>query len=218
MATISEEIQTGPPEIEADEHQRASTFAAVYAAQPLSLRLFTVAEYDKMIAAGILDEDERVELLEGVILTMSPKGNPHSTATDRAARCFIKRLDDRALVRNQNPIRLDECSVPEPDLVLAKPQAKEYSDRKPRPEDILLILEVADSTLRLDRQKKSRLYARAGIGQYLILNLKARGLEDYRQPSADGYRSKQTYSAGQSFNLVAFPEVTISVDELLPPA
>lgn len=217
MATISEEVQTASPETKAHAPQADSTPVSVLTAQPLSLRLFTVAEYDKMITAGILDEDERVELLEGVIRTTSPKGDAHATATDRATRCFIKLLDNRALVRNQNPIHLSDNSEPEPDIVLAVPQEKEYSDRKPQPKDILLILEVADTTLRTDRQKKGDLYAHAGIGQYLILNLKARELEDYREPGANGYRSKQTYSAWQSFNLVAFPEVAISVDELPPP-
>lgn len=217
MATASEEIQITLPENKDRKPVAESGHLELFQASPLRLRLFTVDEYDRMIAAGILSEDERLELLEGVILTMSPKGDPHSTATDRAAKCFIKRLDERALVKNQNPIRLNAHSEPEPDLVLAVPQEKEYSDRKPNPEDILLILEVSDTTLRTDRQKKGQLYAAAGIIQYLILNLKSRELEDYREPGADGYRSKQTYGAEQSFSLVAFPDVTIGVGELLPP-
>ncbi len=217
MATASEEIQVTPPENEDRKSLSESRHLEIFQSSPLNLRLFTANEYDRMVAAGIFSEDERVELIEGVVLTMSPKGDPHSAATDRAAKCFIKRLDERALVKNQNPIRLDAHSEPEPDLVLAVPQEKEYSDRKPNPADILLILEVSDTTLRTDRQKKAHLYAAAGIIQYLVLNLKARELEDYREPRPDGYRSKRSHGAEQSFSLVAFPDVTIGVGELLPP-
>ncbi|MGA9997089.1 MAG: Uma2 family endonuclease [Pyrinomonadaceae bacterium] len=183
----------------------------------LELRLFTVEEYERMAEVGILGRDERLELIDGVIIKMSPKGDPHCAATDRAARYFIKRMDDKVIVRNQNPIRLDNNAEPEPDIVLATPQEKEYSDRKPTPQEILLVLEVADTTLYSDRRTKALIYARAGIQQYCILNLKARELEDYRDPSSEGYRSKQTYKAEQSFSLVAFPEVVIAVGELLPP-
>ncbi|MGB9181848.1 MAG: Uma2 family endonuclease [Pyrinomonadaceae bacterium] len=183
----------------------------------LELRLFTVEEYERMAEVGILGRDERLELIDGVIIKMSPKGDPHCAATDRAARYFIRHMDDKVIVRNQNPIRLDDSSEPEPDIVLATPQEKEYSDRRPTLQEILLILEVADTTLYSDRRTKALIYARAGIQQYCILNLKARELEDYRDPSSEGYRSKQTYKAEQSFSLVAFPEVIIGVGELLPP-
>lgn len=181
------------------------------------LRLFTVEEYERMAEMGILGRDERLELIDGVIIKMSPKGDPHCAATDRAARYFIRRMDDKVIVRNQNPIRLDDNSEPEPDIVLAIPEEKEYSARRPTLQEILLILEVADSTLYSDRRTKALLYAKAGIQQYCILNVKARELEDYREPGDEGYRSKQTFKAEQSFNLVAFPEVAIGVGELLPP-
>jgi Uma2 family endonuclease len=186
--------------------------------QPLELRLFTVEEYDRMIETGILSEDERVELLEGRIVKMSPKGIPHAATNDRVARYFIKRFDERAIVRNQNPIRLSDSSEPEPDLVLAAPLEKQYADHHPIPADILLVMEIADSSVSIDRNYKSRLYAAAGIIQYCIINLQASELEDYRDPGPDGYRSKQTYKAGQDFSLVAFPETVIVTGELLPPA
>src|SRR3982751_4737539 len=168
------------------------------------LRLFTVDEYERMIEVGLLGEDERVELLEGRIVKMSPKGIRHAVANDRANKCFFKLLGDRVIVRNQNPILLDDAAEPEPDLVLATPQEKEYSDHHPTPPDSLLVLEIADSSLSIDRNYKSRLYAAAGIIQYCVLSLKGGELEDYRDPSQDGYRSKQTYKAEQSFSLVAF--------------
>lgn len=182
-----------------------------------SMRLLTTSEYEQMIAAGIFKEDDRVELLEGVIVEMSPKGMKHATSTDRAARHFIRTLGDRVIVRNQNPILLNDYSEPEPDLVLAAPEEAEYSFRHPQPEDIYLILEVADTTLSYDRNSKGMSYAKSGIIQYLILNLNEMEIEDYQEPSADGYRQKQTYKAGQNFKLVAFPNITVKVRDLLPP-
>lgn len=186
--------------------------------QQPSLRLLTTTEYEQMIAAGIFNEDDRVELLEGVMVEMSPKGMKHETSTDRASRYFIRVLDDRVIVRNQNPIRLNDYSEPEPDLVLAVPEEHEYAYRHPTPKDLYLILEVADTTLAYDRNRKGLSYAKAGIIQYLILNVNDMEIEDYREPSADGYRRKQTYTAGESFNLAAFPNITIRVSDLLPPA
>jgi Uma2 family endonuclease len=183
-----------------------------------ALRLFTVEEYDRMIESGILGEDERVELLEGRIVKMSPKGIPHAATNDRAGRYFIKHFDERVIVRNQNPIRLSDSSEPEPDLVLAAPLEKQYLDHHPIPADILLVLEIADSSVSIDRNYKSRLYAAAGIIQYCIINLQTNELEDYRDPAPDGYRSKQTYKAEQSFSLVAFPETVFAIGEFLPPA
>lgn len=181
------------------------------------LRLLTTAEYEQMIAAGIFNEDDRVELLEGVMVEMSPKGMKHATSTDRASRYFIRVLDDRVIVRNQNPIQLNDYSEPEPDLVLAKPEEHEYADHHPTPKDIYLIVEVADTTLAYDRNRKGLSYAKAGIIQYLILNVNDMEIEDYREPSADGYRRKQTYKAGESFNLVAFSNITVKGSDLLPP-
>lgn len=185
--------------------------------QAPTLRRFTVKEYEKMVDAGILRDDEHIELIEGVILAVSPKGIRHAVANNRACKFFIKLLDDRAVVRNQNPIRLNDDSEPEPDIVIAAPKEKDYLEHHPTPTDILLILEVAGSTLPTDRKVKPLLYAQAGIIQYGILNVEAGELEDYREPGSEGYRSKQTYTAQQSFSLVAFPDVTIAVSELLPP-
>lgn len=182
-----------------------------------NLRLLTTSEYEQMIAAGIFNEDDRIELLEGVIVKMSPKGMRHATSTDRTARYFIRLLSERVIVRNQNPIRLNDYSEPEPDLVLAALEEFEYANRHPQPEDIYLVLEVADTTLAYDRNHKGLSYATAGIVQYLILNVGDMEIEDYREPSADGYRRKQTYKRGQEFNLVTFPDIKVKVNDLLPP-
>lgn len=180
-------------------------------------RRFTVEEYDRMTESGIFDKAEKTELLKGEIVAMSPKGKKHAAATDRATRYFIRLLGDRVIVRNQNPIQLDDLSEPEPDIALVAPRDDEYVNRHPQPADVLLILEVADTSFDYDRHDKGEAYAVAGIAHYLVMNLRARAIEDYREPSREGYRSKRTLSADERFNLVAFPEVEIKVGDLLPP-
>ena len=182
----------------------------------LKLRQITVEEYDLMIESGVFDEDDQIELLSGVIIEKMPKVTEHSSANDRAARVFFKTLNEKVFIRNQNPIWLDGFSEPEPDIVLAAPKAGEYENSYPTPDEILLILEIADSTLGYDRNTKGAAYARAGIRQYIVLNVQEKTLEDYREPNTDGFQSKQTYRAGQNFNLVAFPEVFLKVSDFLP--
>jgi Uma2 family endonuclease len=183
--------------------------------QNLKLRQITVKEYDAMIESGVFDEDDQVELLNGAIVEKMPKGKKHSAATDRVAKFFDRNFNEFIFVRNQNPIWLNEFSEPEPDIVLAMPKTDEYENSHPTPDEIYLILEVSDSTLGYDRNTKGEAYARAGIKQYLVLNIQEKTIEDYREPSADGFQSKQTYRVGQSFNLVAFPEIMISVSDFL---
>lgn len=182
-----------------------------------SRRRFTVEEYYRMAETGILRPDERVELLQGEVRVKSPQEPRHAASGGRADRWFVQHLSDRALVRVQRPIRLSDDSEPEPDLVLAVFEEDEYTEHHPTPAEILLVLEISDSMLRYDRAEKGQVYAQAGIIQCCVLNLKARELEDYRDPSPEGYRSKNTYTAEQSFGLVAFPDVTVPVDNLLPP-
>lgn len=170
-----------------------------------------------MAEAGVLHEGEKVELIEGEIIAMSPQGSKHASSASRAAEWFFLNFAGRCCIRIQAPIHLDNLSEPEPDVVLAVTSEDYYSDQHPTPSEILMVLEVSYSTLDFDRNQKSRIYAQAGIRQYCLLNLQARELEDYRQPSADGYRSKQIYAENQSFNLVAFPKTSIKVNDLLPP-
>ena len=169
-----------------------------------------------MAEMGVLRPDEKVELLEGEIVVMSPQGSRHAAGGSRAGDVFRALLGLRAIVREQYPIHLDELSEPEPDIVLALPDENYYEDHHPTPEEILLVMEVSDSSLEIDRVRKQRLYASAGIRQYCLLNLKTQELEDHRQPSADGYRSKQTYTRSESFTLAAFPDIQVSVGALLP--
>lgn len=175
-----------------------------------------VKDYEKMIEHGIFGEDERIELWDGVLIEMSPKGIKHANAIRRIDKQIEEKLGDKVIFSAQDPIQLDDFSEPEPDVVLLAPPIEKYDFHHPKPQDIFLIIEIADSSLGYDRRKALK-YAQNGIPQYLILNLNANEMEDYREPSADGYRFKKTFLKTESFNLVSFPETEINVADLLPP-
>ena len=180
----------------------------------MNTQKITVKQYDSWIEKGILTKYDRIELLKGEIVEKSRKTPQHCYFTDVFMRRFFKIFDDKVIVRNQNPIRLDEFSEPEPDIVLATPRNDGFEYSHPTPDEIHLILEVSNEvTLNFDRNTKGEAYSRAGIRQYLVLNVPEKTLEDYREPGADGFQTKQTYRAGQTFNLVAFPEISLQVSD-----
>lgn len=180
-------------------------------------RLFTAAEYQTLADIGVLGEDEHLELIEGRIVRLAAKNMNHAFATKRANRLFAKLLGDQVVISVQDPILLNNHSEPEPDIVLVAPPEERYLNTHPTPQDVFLVMEIAESSLAYDRDVKCPLFAQNDILQFCLLNLHARELEDYRDPSANGYRSKQTYTAEQSFTLVAFPDLSIQVKDLLPP-
>ena len=176
-------------------------------------RLFTVEEYHRMAEVGIFHPGERVELIEGEIVQMSPIGPRHAGCVINATRLFITRLGDRAVVSPQNPVVIQPRSEPQPDLLLLRPRAISYSREHPIPEDVLLAVEVADTTVRFDRLVKARLYARAGIAE-LWLCLTADGIvEVYRAPGSDGYTSVTQRGSGQVVSPLAFPDVGFTVTD-----
>jgi len=179
-----------------------------------SVRKISVKDYEKMIDIGIFDGDDRVELLDGVIVEISPKKNKYTIVNYLINEFFQDNFRRQTIIRLQEPIILGDYS--EPDAVLATLSLLKYLDSHPTAADILLVVEVSDTTVTKDRRKAFN-YARAGIVQYLLFNLNTDEIEDYREPSADGYRFKKTHDADASFNLVAFPEVEIKVADLLPP-
>ena len=181
----------------------------------LPRRLFTVEEYHRMADAGILGEDERVELIEGEIVQMAPIGPRHAGCVINATRLFITRLGDRVVVSPQNPVVIRPRSEPQPDLLLLRPRAVSYSRELPATQDVLLAVEVAETTVRFDRFVKSRLYARAGIAEFWLVNLSTRELEVYRKPHFLGYEERAVYAAGQTVSPAAFPDVLVDVDALL---
>lgn len=176
---------------------------------------FSVREYDRMTEIGLFDKNEKIELLNWKLIEINSKGRKHTSAISKIKRVFNKLFVEKAIIRVQNPIILDDFSEPEPDIVLARPDENEYTEKHPTPEDILLVMEVSDTTLAYDRDVKSVSYARAGISQYLLLNLTDENIEDYREPAPDGYGFKKTYRRGDVFSLVEFPEIEIKIDEIL---
>lgn len=170
-------------------------------------RRFTVAEYHRMAEAGILAPDERVELIEGDIVQMAPIGGPHIMAVIRLTRLLVRAVGDRAAVSVQSPVRLDDDSEPEPDLALLKPREDEADETTPRADEVLLLVEVADSSLRYDLRTKRPLYARSRIPELWIVDLDAGVVEVCRSPAAEDYAFVGTARPGQTLGIAALPEV-----------
>jgi Uma2 family endonuclease len=178
-------------------------------------RRFTVDEYYTMAEAGILGEDERVELLDGEIIEMSPIGDRHFACVLRVSTAFSMRVAGRALVSVQSPVRLSSRSEPEPDIALLRPREDFYESGKPGPEDVLLIVEVSDTTLAFDRDTKVLFYAAAGIPEVWILDLNAARVLVYREPRDGVYRQTTVVERGGTLSPVAFPDLALQVEDLV---
>jgi Uma2 family endonuclease len=178
-------------------------------------RFFTCAEYETMLVAGILSEDDRVELIEGEILQMSPIGSPHAGCVKRTNAIFSLLLQGRAIVSVQDPLVLNDVSEPEPDIVLLRPRADFYADSHPGPTDVLLVVEVAEASLGFDRRVKAPLYARSRIPELWIVDLTGQAVEVYRCPLAHGHQEVSRHQRGDSLGLLAFPDISLTVDEIL---
>lgn len=176
-------------------------------------RLFTADEYHKMAEAGILDEDDRVELIDGEIVQMSPIGSAHANSVNRLAELFIGKLAGRVTVSIQNPVRLTSHSEPEPDVALLKRHGQ-YKQHLPMPQDILLIVEVSDSTIDNDRRVKVPLYARSDIPQVIIVDIEGDAIENYENPAQGAYTNVQRVERGSNIRITALNH-EISVDDLL---
>jgi len=182
----------------------------------LKRRRFTVDEYHRMGEAGILSEDEPVELIAGEIVVREPIGSRHAGTVNRLNRLWTSRLGERAVVQIQNPIELpEEDSEPQPDVALLRPRADFYTAAHPVAADVLLLIEVADSSLTVDRRVRMPLYARAAIPEAWILDLTADRVEVYRVPTADAYQQVVTFERGQRVAPVAFADLTVTVEDLL---
>jgi Uma2 family endonuclease len=180
----------------------------------LLTRKFTVDQYHKMADVGILTEDDRVELIKGEIIEMSPIGLRHAAIVNRLTNLLPKKLGDRVIVSIQNPVQLNNNSEPQPDVTLLKPRADFYETKVPTPEDILLIVEVADTTLNYDRDVKIPLYAENGILEVWLIDTNHQSLTLYRQPTKAGYQSIQNLDITHKLSPLAFPDVTINVNEM----
>jgi Uma2 family endonuclease len=178
-------------------------------------RLFTVQEYHLMGEAGILGEDDRVELIEGEIVQMAAIGTRHASSVKRLIAVFSDLDRRRAIIGAQDPIQLTERTEPQPDIVLLQPRADYYATAHPVPSEVLLLIEVSDSTVNFDRDVKVPNYARSGIQEVWLWDLEVNCLEVYRYPTADGYTSMQKFERGEMVSPLAFPEFEVSVDFIL---
>jgi len=177
---------------------------------------FTVEEYHRMGEAGILPEDNRIELITGDIVVREPIGSRHAGTVNRLTRLWTSRLGERAVVQVQNPIELPkEDSEPQPDVTLLRPRADFYTGAHPLAADVLLLIEVADSSLAVDRRVRMPLYARADIREAWILDLTADRVEVHRAPTVNGYQQVVPFARGQCLSPEAFPDLTIHVADLL---
>ena len=176
---------------------------------------FTVDDYYKMAEAGILTDEDRVELIEGEIIEMSPIGTRHAMAVTRALMIFARGLGDKVVVAVQNPAHMDRYNEPQPDVVLIRPREDFYGKGHPNPEDIVLMIEVADTSLRKDRLLKLPVYARNGVREVWIIDVKDDVIYIHRQPTAAAYLSFETKGRGEVVSPEAFPDFAVTVDDLL---
>ena len=178
-------------------------------------KLFTVDEYYQMAKAGIFGPEDRVELIDGEVIQMCPIGDRHAGSVNRINRLFVTSFRDGAVISVQNPLQLSNYTEPEPDVVVLKPRADDYAGKKVRAEDALLVVEVADTTLRYDRQIKVPRYAAAGVPEVWIENLAADELLVYRNPGAKAYSISLTLHRTDTISPSVFPDIVFKVDEIL---
>lgn len=178
-------------------------------------RLFNVDEYYAMARAGILDEDDRVELIEGEIVRMTPIGSRHAACVDRLTRILSGFAGPDEIVRVQNPVRLGDLSEPEPDLALLKGRDDFYARRHPGPEDVLLIVEVAETSLEFDLGRKLPLYATSGVPEVWIVDLDGDRIEAHHGPAQEGYRERRIRTRGETLQSAGLTELKVAVDEVL---
>jgi Uma2 family endonuclease len=186
---------------------------------PLTHRRFTVDEYHRMAETGILGADERVELLDGYIVPMSPIGARHAGSVNRLTRLLVGRLGETATVGVQNPVILNERWEPQPDIAVLAFRPDDYVERHPGPDDILLIVEVADSSTYVDRRVKLPSYAAFRVPEVWLVNLEADRVEIYLDPVGNRYRGHRIVGRGPTAMApVRLPHLTLTADELLGPA
>lgn len=181
----------------------------------IARRRFTVEEYERMGETGILGPQDRVELIDGEVVqkvTISPR---HAACVDALAHLFHVAVGDRAVIRVQNPVRLGRHDEPEPDLAVLRPPLAHYRDRHPTPADTLLVIEVGDASLPVDRSVKLPRYGRFGVPEAWIVDLEAGSIEVYRTPTLRGYQDVERVAADGTVSIQAFPTVTLAVRDIL---
>jgi Uma2 family endonuclease len=164
---------------------------------------------------GILGNNDRTELIEGEIIEMSPIGSPHMNAVNRANMIFARGIGDKVVVSIQNPAFMDRFNLPQPDVVLIRPREGFYGDGKPHPEDVVLLIEISDSSLRFDRKVKVPIYARSGIREVWVVDLQNAAIHIYRNPKDNIYSSTETKQRDETVSPEACPDFVVKVSDLL---
>jgi Uma2 family endonuclease len=189
--------------------------------EPGSYHMFTVHDVERMAEAGILHEDSRVELVEGDLIEMAPIGSRHSACVDKLNWLFPQNIDlQQVLLRVQQPVRLDPENQPQPDIVLARTREDFYGLRHPGPDEVLLLIEVAESSLLYDRDVKLGIYAKGRIPEVWIVDLQAEAIETLQEPAGDHYTVHHVLGRGHSIHPAIHPgmvPVLLKVDEILMP-
>jgi Uma2 family endonuclease len=175
----------------------------------------TINEWQKMVAANAFSPKNRIELINGEILEMPPIGCNHAGHVKRLTRLFAPLLIEKAIISVQDPLQLGDLSEPQPDFMLLRQDANFYTTHHPQAEDVLLLVEVAESSLNYDRERKQRLYALFGIPEYWLINLNNESLEVYRQPVDENYQQKFTLYYGEVFNLSQIEGIMVNTADIL---
>jgi Uma2 family endonuclease len=183
--------------------------------QQLAKHWITVDEYERMGEAGIFRSNSRLELLEGEIYEMSPIGSHHAACVSFLGNLLSRQLGDKLIVRTQDPIRLNDFSEPQPDIALLRWRDDFYRHAHPVPADVLLVIEVADTTVESDRRVKIPLYARAAIKEVWLVNLPAEQIEIYAEPAGDAYQIVQQVKHGEEARAHSIPELVVNCDAVI---
>jgi Uma2 family endonuclease len=178
-------------------------------------KLFTVDDYYKMADAGILSEHDRMELIEGEIIVISPMGPHHAAIVARVNHLLLALFREKAHLRPQLPLRLNDFNEPQPDIVLLKPRRDFYSSKHPGPADVFLVMEISDSSLKYDRDVKLPVYAAARVPEVWIADLPNDTLLVYRDPSGKGYKTFLSFGRGDELSCLKFPDVKLAVNDIL---
>ena len=181
----------------------------------LQKHYFTVDEYYRMAKGGVFSEDDRVELIEGEVVEMSPIGSTHQGCVNELSAILAERLGRSAIAQVQGPIHIDEYSEPQPGICLLKPRRDFYRRSHPIPADILLVIEVADTSLEYDRNVKLPLYARAGIPEAWLIILTKDSIELHSEPKNGKYQKIQRLKRGKKLTSATIPSLLLNVDDIL---
>ncbi|MGH9065165.1 MAG: Uma2 family endonuclease [Acidimicrobiales bacterium] len=179
---------------------------------------FTVEQWHRLGEVGLFGEDSRAELLDGEVVDMSPIGALHALCVKRLIRMFSMLVGEAAIISAQDPVVLDDRSEPQPDLALLRPPLERYAAAHPGPEDIFLVVEVADTSLVWDRDHKAPLYGRAGVGECWVVDLSTGEVLVLGRPSPDGYLTSRRARRGERLDVPGLPGTMVAVDDVLGPA